>query len=123
MRPGFDPKTWECAKEETLQLLIAAAARLGMVTYGELAQQIRAISFQAHDPDLWNLLGEISEEEDQQGRGLLSVIVVHKNGDMEPGNGFFEVAARRGRDMSDRTKCWVAELHKVHGYWSNRQKP
>ena len=35
------------------------------------------------------------------GRGMLSVIVVHKQGDMQPGPGFFELAQRLGRDTSD----------------------
>jgi hypothetical protein len=35
------------------------------------------------------MLGEISQEEDEAGHGMLSVIVVHKYGDMQPGPGFF----------------------------------
>jgi len=35
------------------------------------------------------------------GRGMLSVIVVHKEGDMQPGPGFFELAGELGRDTSD----------------------
>jgi hypothetical protein len=48
----------------------------------------------------------------------LSVIVVHKAGDMQPGPGFFELADRLGRDTSDIIRCWVSELKKVHAIWS-----
>jgi hypothetical protein len=54
---------------------------------------------------------------------MLSVIVVHKHGDMEPGPGFDDYAADLGLDASDRVAFWVNELHKVHGYWSNTSKP
>ena len=48
------------------------------------------------------------------------LIVVHKHGDMEPGNGFYGLAESMGLDTSDRTACWIHELHKVHGYWSGK---
>jgi hypothetical protein len=64
------------------------------------------------------MLGEISEAEDAAGRGMLTVIVVHKQGDMQPGPGFFDLAKRLGRDTTDIVKCWVDELKKVHAYWS-----
>ena len=35
------------------------------------------------------MLGDISSAEDDAGRGLLTVVVVHKSGDMKPGPGFF----------------------------------
>jgi hypothetical protein len=89
-----------------------------MITYGELCREITAVHFDPHEPALWNMLGEISHTEAEAGRGMLSVVVVHKYGDMEPGTGFFELAGLLGRDVSDRTACWVAELHRVHGYWS-----
>lgn len=72
---------------------------------------------EAYDARLSHFLGEISEEEDKNDRGLLTVIVVHKQGDMEPGPGFFELAKALGRDATDPQKCWIEELHKVHSYW------
>lgn len=52
---------------------------------------------------------------------MLSVIVVHKDRDMEPGNGFYECAEALGLDISDRLAFWVRQLHKVHGFWSNAE--
>jgi hypothetical protein len=119
---GFRPDEWESAKAETLEILKAKASERGMITYGDLAKEITSSRFEPHEYALWSLIGEISEAEDDAGRGLLSALVVHKHGDLEPGRGFYELAAERGRDMSDKTKGWIAELHKVHEYWSNRPR-
>ncbi len=51
---------------------------------------------------------------------MLSVIVVHKSGDMQPGPGFFDLAKKLGRDTSDILKCCVGELKKVHAVWSQK---
>ena len=68
-----------------------------------------------------DMLGEISLAEDKADCGMLSALVVHKTGDMEPGQGFFHYAEALGRDISDKTACWVREIHKVHDYWANKQ--
>jgi hypothetical protein len=49
--------------------------------------------------------------------GMLSVIVVHKHGDMQPGKGFYHLAKSIGRDVTDELKCWVDEFNYVHSYW------
>jgi hypothetical protein len=123
LKYGLTPKEWDDSKAEARDILIARASdHLGMIPYGELASKIKVATFQPHEYALWALIGEISEEEDDAGRGLLSVIVVHKNGDMEPGHGFYELASSRGRDMSDRVKGWIAEVHRVHAYWRDHPK-
>jgi molybdopterin synthase catalytic subunit len=116
---GFTPKEWAAAKREAKDLLVARAKVRGMIPYSELAAKIKSVQLEAHDQRLFHLLGELSEEEDASGRGMLSVIVVHKAGDMQPGPGFFELAKQLGRDTSDILKCWVEELKKVHAYWSS----
>jgi hypothetical protein len=121
-RFGFTDTEWKCAKKEALRILSTTAAKRGMIPYGDLAREVTSIRFEPHQSSLWWLIGEISEDEDKAGHGMLSVIVVHKHGDMEPGTGFFELAENLGRDVTDRTAFWVSELHQVHGYWSNRTK-
>ena len=116
---GFDQQQWDEAKAEAKELLIERAKVRGMIPYSDLVTQISAIYLEAHDQRLFNLLGQISSEENAAGHGMLTVIVVHKDGDMEPGPGFFELAKELGRDTTDVLKCWVDELHRVHGYWSN----
>lgn len=111
---------WKLAKQEVKNLLAKRAKLRGMMTYSELAEKITSIQFEAHDQRLFKLLGEVSSDEDAEGRGMLSVIVVHKHGDMQPGTGFFELAKKLGRDTSDIVGCWIKELKKVHAYWSNQ---
>ena len=119
-RYGFPLSTWKAAKKEATDLMAARANVRGMIPYSELVRGIRSIRLEAHDKRLFHMLGEISTDEDVAGRGMLSVVVVHKVGDMQPGPGFFELAEQLGRDTSDILKCWVEELRKVHGYWSGR---
>jgi len=115
---GFTVQQWNEAKQEATQTLIERAKLRGMIPYSELVKHIKAVQLEAHDVRLDHLLGEISQTEDEAGRGMLSVIVVHKVGDMQPGRGFFELATKLGRDTSDLVTCWVRELKKVHATWS-----
>ncbi|MEP7285091.1 MAG: hypothetical protein ABI947_04905 [Chloroflexota bacterium] len=115
---GYSESQWTLAKNEAKQVLIERAKVRGMIPYSELVQHIHAIAIEAHDRRLFNLLGEISIEEDKAGRGMLSVIVVHKDGDMQPGPGFFDLAKQLERDTSDILACWILEFKKVHAYWS-----
>lgn len=115
---GFTDDQWSAAKNEVLDLLSTRAKLRGMIPYSELAQRIKSVQLAAHDQRLFHLLGEVSEEEDAAGRGMISVIVVHKTGDMQPGPGFFELARKLGRDTSDILGCWIKELKKVHAHWS-----
>ncbi|MGV3582624.1 MAG: hypothetical protein ACO1N8_09975 [Methylophilus sp.] len=117
---GFEGTQWEKAREQATAILISVARRRGRIAYSELVQQISALRLEPHDSRLFHLLGEISTEENQAGRGMLTAIVVHKNGDMQPGPGFFELAKSLGRDTKDLLKCWINEFNKVHEYWANK---
>ena len=64
------------------------------------------------------MLEEISREEDAAGRGMLSALVVHKTGEQKPGGGFFTLAEKLGRDITDRDKVWIEEVIKVRAAWS-----
>ena len=68
-----------------------------------------------------HLLAEVSREEHENGRGLLSVIVVHKYGDKEPGNGFYDLADQLGFDVSNPEAFWISEFTKVTEYWKTRR--
>jgi hypothetical protein len=117
MKYGYDIDDWNAAKEEMRNALTERAKVRGMIAYSELVNQIRAIAFEPNSFALAAMLGEVSSEEDAAGRGMLTVIVVHKVGDMRPGPGFFELAKQLGRDTSDLLRCWVDELHLVHRVW------
>lgn len=117
---GFEGVQWDTAKEQAKSILIGVAARKGRIAYSELVGQISALSLEPHDNRLFHLLGEISSEEDKAGRGMLTAIVVHKSGDMQPGPGFFELAKSLGKDTKDPLVCWISEFNKVHDYWANK---
>ena len=119
MKYGFSDAEWAAGKAEITGILSQRAKSRSMITYSGLSQRLRNIQIAPHDPAMGEILGDISTHEYLQGRGMLSVIVVHKVGDMEPGNGFYECAEALGLDTSDRVACWVSQLHEVHGFWSN----
>ncbi|WP_037088436.1 hypothetical protein [Neorhizobium vignae] len=114
---GFAAGDWESAKAEAKEIMISRARVRGMIPYSELANNIRSIRLGAHDQRFFHFLGEISQEEDAAGRGLLTVLVVHRSGDMQPGPGFYELAKLLGRDTTDLLRCWIEELHRVHAVW------
>jgi hypothetical protein len=115
---GFPEADWAAAKDEARDIMIDRARVRGMIPYSDLVARIQSIDMGAHDPRLFHFLGELSAEEDALGRGMLTVLVVHKSGDMQPGPGFFELAKSLGRDTSDLLRCWIDELHRVHTVWS-----
>ncbi|HTN04961.1 MAG TPA: hypothetical protein VL132_23950 [Planctomycetaceae bacterium] len=118
MKSGYEQEVWDAAKDEMRQALIERAKVRGMIPYSELVEGISSIQFEPNSFALAAMLGELSTEENDAGRGMLSVIVVHKVGDMQTGPGFFELAKALGRDTSDIVKCWVEELRTVHRAWS-----
>ena len=88
-----------------------------MITDGDLVKRVHTTHL---EPDsLAALLGEISEVEDTAGRGMLSVVVVRQDNWL-PGGGFFQLAESRGRDVSDRMKCWTEEFKRVQAAWAQR---
>jgi hypothetical protein len=122
MKHGFSQTRWNAGKNEGRAIMIERAQVRGSIPYSDVARGIKSIKIEPHDPRLFDLLDEISREEDAAGRGMLTAVVVHKAGNMEPGSGFFKLATELGRDTSDITKCWIAELHKVHAVWGTPAK-
>jgi len=117
-RFGFTQKQWDKFKREAREILVGVASQRAMITYGELAARMTTIAVEPHDMVLWEIIGDVGRDEEHAGRGILSVLVVHKRGDMEPGGGFYDLAKFFGRKTSDHTKCFVEEMHKVHAVWN-----
>jgi len=114
---GYAEDKWNAAKEEMRVILIATAKAQGTIAYSDLVAKVNAIAIPERGLIISSILDEISSDEDAQGRGLLTVVAVHKHGDKLPGSGFFELARALGRDTSDKDKCWLAELNRVYAYW------
>ena len=107
---GFAEEAWEAARAEARQAMIALAARRRVIAYSDLVVEIRSLDLEPQGDRLAHLLGEISTAEHEAGRGMLTVVVVHKQGDQMPGPGFFQLARSLGHDTKDREAFWIGEL-------------
>ena len=110
-------ENWGAAKREMRDVLIRVAQRGETIAYSDVVARVQTISFDPREPGFAAMLGEISEEEDRAGRGMLTVVIVHKGGDMRPGPGFFDLAERLGRDVTELDRTWVEEFKKVVSHW------
>ena len=122
-RYGFPLDKWEQAREEIRRILIACARKPETIAYSDLLRQVKEIHLEPDSYAVGPILGEVSESEDALGRGMLTVLVVHKGGDTRPGPGFFELAKKLDRDTSDIERCWVEEFTHVLNVWSGPNPP
>lgn len=116
---GFPNPQWEKAKEEAKAILRACARKEMTIWYSDLTSQINAIKFNPHERPFFAFLGQISSEEDAEGKGMLTALVVHKPpGDCKPGPGFYELAQSLGKDVTDLDLTWIREVKKVYRSYS-----
>ena len=115
---GYPQQAWEAAKAEARQAMIKVASNQRVIAYSELVAEIRTLDLEPQGDRLAHMLGEISTAEHEAGRGMLTVVVVHKHGDHMPGPGFFQLARVLGHDTKDLEAFWIGELDKVYGAWS-----
>jgi hypothetical protein len=78
---GYPARQWSKAKREARNALVEVAREQTTIAYLDLVREVAAIPLDAYDIRPNTLLGQISEDEDTAGRGMLSVVVVHKEGD------------------------------------------
>ena len=114
----YPARDWTNAKAQVREVLIERAQAKGIISYIELTGNITAIQLEPDSVALWTLLHEINTEENAAGRGMLSAVVVHASGDMQPGQGFFDLADKLGKNTDDILECWIKELKRVYDYWS-----
>lgn len=116
---GFPENAWTQAKEEALRILQDRASRRHSqtISYTELVQGLTAIQIDAHDPRLSIFLEEIVVDENRNGRPLITVLVVHMNGDRMPGNRFYEIAEQLEFEVLNREEFWIQEFQRTLQYW------
>src|SRR3569833_2653967 len=119
LRHGFDETSWNRAKAEARDIMAERAGRREPtpIAYSELVAKMQAIKLDAHDPRLAHLLGEIATEERLAGRGLLTVVVVHKSGDRMPGPGFFKKTKTHKNNNTNKLAFWSGEMRRVNEVW------
>ena len=66
------------SKDQIRTALIERARARQTISYSDLVRRIKATDLQSPDPRLDELLCQIAADETGQGRGMLSVLVVHK---------------------------------------------
>lgn len=110
---GFNLAEWKKAKNSAKKILVEVVKSQGIISYSELANHL-PVDIEPHEYGFHELLGEISEEEFNAGRGMLSALVVHKDGNKRPGNGFFTWAEQLGYEFDDIDIFWISELKRVY---------
>ncbi len=113
---GYSKQRWEKGKAEATVILRRVAATRDYMLYGDLSDELRTVTIAPHSIAMSAMLGEISTDEHEQGRAMLSAVVVHEKPNIEPGKGFYTCAATLGKVFKDgdRITFWVSELKKVH---------
>jgi hypothetical protein len=115
-----DTDKWMNTKEYfvTYSILVNAARHHGFATYQEIAQ---ANAWPLVGSYMGRLIGEviglISKNELEQGRPMLSAIVVGVSG--KPGEGFFNWAKDLGvlHEGDDEETFWHDECEKIYEEW------
>lgn len=103
-------------------LVATASSEKATITYSEVAQLLNLSMRHTEDRQkLAGLLDEISRSEHEQGRPMLSAVVVHKDGNQMPGSGFFDLAQKlnllNSRSTNSELTFWVEELKSVRNHW------
>ena len=98
--------------------LVSTAERCGLTTYQDIAQLMGLPvhgSYMGRETGL--ILGEISDDEAEAGRPMLSVVCVSAAG--SPGSGLYGLARQMGRleEGADEEAFWRDELKAVYDTW------
>ena len=111
------PHWWEKTKSEVRDMLILQVKNSDdLLTYGQVCDNLDNAPFEPGYNVFHGLLGEISWEEHEAGRPLLSVIVVNQE-TMMPGGGLIKLAEGCGFDVTDPDAWWLAEVIRLRGFW------
>ena len=106
-------------KEQIRDMLIKAAKNRKVVHYAEVGKLLNfSMDNPSHRVELGSILGEISTEEHESERPLLSAVVVHRE-DYLPGEGFFNLARELGKQRPDEDNdtFYANELKRVFDAW------
>jgi hypothetical protein len=102
--------------------LIRAARSRDLLYYADVARILRVHPTGHHMArQVGQVLGEVSEEEHQAGRPMLSAVAVNAAG--FPGDGFYVLARRLGKltDHTSEDAFLRSEREAVYGAWAEHQ--
>jgi hypothetical protein len=100
--------------------LLNAAREKESVSYEEIGQIMDLEAHLGMAKEIGQLLGEINEDEHNNGRPMLSAVAVELNTRM-PGEGFFQFAKELskfdGETDEDKREFWRDEIQRVYEIW------
>ena len=111
---------WKNTKEyfKTYSTMINAAQHFGFCTYQEIAQAIGISTAGSYmGKIIGEIIGLISQNEIEQGRPMLSSIVVGVSG--KPGDGYYEWAKELGllQEGEDKEAFWSDQCEQIYEEW------
>lgn len=112
-RYGLTSREWASARETMRATLAEIARERRTITYGDLAVLVTDGRLSARSGGLMALLDEACAAEESGADLVLASVVVRRDSGM-PGDGYFAWFAAAGRDVSDRSGLWNAELSRVY---------
>lgn len=119
---GLTESEWDQALQELRDAILDAAASRRMTWYSEVAAKVEATHVEPFSALMNHLLGAILEEEHTAGRPLLTSIVTHKDGDKEPGPGFYEMARSLGYRFPEPYVFWATQVQDVFTRYGQRAR-
>lgn len=107
--------------QQLYEALVEVARTPHTTTYSDVAL-LCGLDVRGDIAELGRRLDEISSYERENGRPLLSVVVIHRDGDQIPGDGFFRLARRLGvqRAGMENFIFFAEELRRCQEYWRGR---
>lgn len=110
--------------ERVREYLIAAARRGEFVTYSQVNRDCHLnldFQFQPDRNEVGRILGTIGEYEYNEGRPILSAVVIHQD-DSRHGVGFYNLCEELGlgdSDRLDRDDYGMNEMGRCFEFWRN----
>jgi hypothetical protein len=120
---GLTSSEMSDARDELREAILKRARRRQMVAYGEAAADVEVVHLDPHSSLMSHLLGVIFREEHEAGRPALTAIVTHKDGDKEPGPGFYDMARQLGIKFGDPLIYWSTQVQEVFKLYGVPQRP
>ena len=122
---GINSEEWNAAVNAIQSILSNRAKTMidkETITYTELYNQIMHLIKSSsligpEDHRFHHMLGDVSKAEHKAGRGMLTVLVVHKGGDLLPGGDFFTLARELGYSVTNTDEFWIYMFKKVCVAW------
>ena len=125
-RPNSIPlEQWKAAVAEARHILISRAIAYEYtqrdVTYTDFVEIFLTLRLGTpRHPYLPKLLEAVSTTEHEQGRPMLSVMVVGKK-NKRPGGAFYALAHGLGRCVEDEEQFFASEHRRVTEYWKKQR--